>query len=106
MITVPPGTGAAPQRHATELSGVVYGTSSSVAPVMAAFASLPYATVIVPLVTPTLVTYLPLVSVAFADMPATVRLAGATPRFRNVSATAAFAAAARFMPSDTCARIV
>ena len=43
---------------------------------------------------------------AFADMPACVRSAGAVPRFKNVSATAAFAAAAKFMPSETCARIV
>ena len=47
-----------------------------------------------------------LVSVALGDMPAAVRFSGPVPRLRNVSATAAFAAAARFMPSDTCARIV
>jgi len=70
------------------------------------FASLPYVIVIVPFVTCTCVTYLPLVSVAAVDMPALMRASGALPRFRNVSATAAFAAAAKFMPSVTCARTV
>ena len=49
---------------------------------------------------------MPLVSVGVADIPASVRSAGALPRFRNDSETAAFAAAARFKPSVTCARIV
>jgi hypothetical protein len=61
---------------------------------------------ITPLVTLTLATYLPCVSPVRADMPAFVRSSGATPVFRYDSATAAFAAAAKFRPSDTWARIV
>src|SRR5690242_12248087 len=100
------GARAPPQRHETELSFEMYGTRRSVAVLIAAFASLPYVIVMMPFATSTPVTYLPTVSVAVSDIPATVRFAGAVPRLRNVSATAAFAAAAKFMPSVTCARIV
>src|SRR5690606_17742658 len=105
-IRVVVGAGAVPHSHETLRSFEMYGVSDSVLPVMLAFASLPYSIVMTPSATSTSVTYLPCVSVAVLVIPATIRLAGAAPRFRYVSATAAFAAAAMFMPSETCARIV
>jgi hypothetical protein len=104
--TAPAGMGAVPQRHTMLRSGVSYGVVVTISPAITAFASLPNVATSTPSSMSMDTTYFPLVSVALADMPAATRLAGASPRLKNASATGPFDCAAMLRPSATCARIV
>src|SRR5688572_10434026 len=77
---------ASPQTQVTLLSSVTYGWIERTLFKIVALAFAPYVTSMLPLVTATCVTYLPLVSVASVDIPALTRATGAVPLLRYVSA--------------------